>query len=614
MDHIDPIKLTMRRFDFLSINKNISCARKFNIFYLAVVYIGMGITSCQNVDNYSNYQIFNYNDDAGITTLDPALARSQSEIWLVSQLFNSLIDLDKDLKPVPGLAQKWFVENGGKHIQLTLKKNIRFCTLSANTLSKSLSNKILSAYDVVASLQRVANPVNASPGLWIFTNLDTIQRGRGIWADNDSTVSIFLIKPQASFISLLATSYCSVIPKELCAQEKSFISRNPIGTGPFYLKRWETDVKLVLRKNPSYFEKDSQGISLPYLDAIAVSFIKNKQTAFMQFVAGKFDFFNGLEGSFKDELLTDSATLKPKYKSRFNLLVTPFLNTEYIGLYMDSLNPGHPILRNQLFRKAMSLAIPRANLVRFVRNGLGDPADRGFIPPALLPSGTSIPLSNESCNRSKANKIGQSQSNEHSDEITTKTLDTEENNERWALDFAASKKIISQLKSQGVKIPELILTTNADYLDMAVYLQKAWNDVGIPITIDLQTSAVLRKKRNEGSLQLFRGSWIADYPDAESYLACFYGPYCSPNGPNYTHFESSDFDDLYREIESGTKGEDYRNAAVLAANAILNESNPVIPLYYDKSLRLFHPWVEGLQNDAANRLILKQVKIKRSPL
>ena len=604
----------MRRFDFLSINKIISYTREFNIFYLAVVYIGMGITSCQNVDNYSNYQIFNYNEDAGITTLDPALARSQSEIWVVSQLFNSLIDLDKDLKPVPGLAQKWSVENGGKHIQLTLKKNIRFCSLSANTLSKSISNKTLSAYDVVASLQRVSNPVNASPGLWIFTNVDTTQQGRGIWADNDSTVSIYLSKPQASFISLLATSYCSVLPKELCVQEKSFISRNPIGTGPFYLKRWETDVKLVLRKNPSYFEKDSQGVSLPYLDAIAVSFIKNKQTAFMQFVAGKFDFFNGLEGSFKDELLTDSATLKPKYKSRFNLLVTPFLNTEYIGLNMDSLNPGHPILRNQQFRKAMSLAIPRDNLVRFVRNGLGDPANEGFIPPVLLPIGrnnSSAELTS-STDRVHPNKLGIAQSNNRSQEISTKASVGVSNVGSWELDFIESKRIIHQLKSQGIVLPELVLTTNADYLDMAVYLQKAWKDVGISVTIDLQPSAVLRKKRNEGSLQLFRGSWIADYPDAESYLACFYGPYCSPDGPNYTHFISKEYDQLYRDIESGMKGQEYRNEAIKKALSILNENNPVIPLYYDKSLRLFHPWVTGLQNDAANRLLLKRVKVKHS--
>jgi len=574
----------MRRFDFLSINKIISWLRESNIFYIAVVYIGMGITSCQNVDNYSNYQIFNYNDDAGITTLDPALARSQSEIWLVSQLFNSLIDLDKDLKPIPGLAQKWSVENGGKHIRFFLKNNIKFCSLSSNTVSKSVTNKILTAHDVVASLQRVANPSNASPGLWIFTNIDTTKHGRGIMADNDYTISIYLAKPQASFISLMATSYCSVLPTELCQQEKSYISRNPIGTGPFYLKRWETDVKLVLRKNPSYFEKDSQGISLPYLDAIAVSFIKNKQTAFMQFVAGKFDFFNGLEGSFKDELLTDSATLKPKYRSRFNLLVTPFLNTEYIGLYIDSINPGHPVLLNPRFREALSKAIPRDQLVRFVRNGLGDPAWEGFVPPALLSNSSSIKKIHQT-------DLGQAT---RSDAATME-----------------AKQIIQQLISKGVQIPELSLTTNADYMDMAIFLQKAWSEAGISISIDLQTSAMLRKKRNEGSLQLFRGSWIADYPDAESYLACFYSPYCSPNGPNYTHFISPEFDDLYQEIESGSKGGSSRNTAIAHAIEILNKSNPVIPLYYDKSLRLFHPWIHGLENDATNRLVLKRVRIIR---
>ena len=148
---------------------------------------------------------------------------------------------------------------------------------------------------------------------------------------------------------------------------------------------------------------------------------------------------------------------------------------------------------------------------------------------------------------------------------------------------------------------------------MAVFLQKAWKDIGVDIQIDLQTSAMLRQKRNEGALQLFRGSWIADYPDAESYLACFYSPYCSPNGPNYTHFTSAHYDAQYRLIESGEGGEESRNAAIKLAVDELNNRVPVIPLYYDKSLRLFQPWVLGLQNDASNRLILKRVKIKHSP-
>ena len=562
----------MRSFNFLSTNKNISIVRECKIFILAVVYIGMGITSCQNVDNFPNYQIFNYNDDAGITTLDPALARSQSEIWLVSQLYNSLIDLDNELKPIPGLAQKWVLENGGKRVCFTLKKNIKFCSIAENTLTQKLKGRTVNADDVVWSLRRVADPANASPGSWIFSNLDTSSQ-HGIYALNDSTVCLRLVKPQASIVSLMATSYCAILPKELCKQEKSFIAINPIGTGPFYLKRWERDVKLVLRKNPFYFERDNAGNALPYLDAVAVSFIKNKQTAFMQFVAGKFDFFNGLEGSFKDELLTDSATLKPKYQHRFRLLVTPFLNTEYIGMYLDSVHPGHEILRNQQFRSALNKAIPKSELVRFVRNGLGDPANDGFVPHVLL-----------------SQKLGTVPSSKE--------------------EILAAKAIINQLKAAGNTIPELTLTTNADYLDMAVFLQKAWKDAGIPITIDLQTSAMLRQKRNEGALQLFRGSWIADYPDAESYLACFYGPYCSPFGPNYTHFTSEKFDALYRAIESGEGGDEQRENLIHQANELLNLENPVIPLYYDKSLRLYHPHVEGLSNDAANRLLLKRVRIK----
>ena len=592
----------MPRLEFYSINKFISMLRVSNILCAAVVYIGMGITSCQNVDNLYNYQIFNYNDDAGVATLDPALARSQSEIWLVSQLYNSLIDLDNTLKPIPGLAKNWTMEDGGKRIRFTLKKNIAFCSIDNNSVSKSVSGRNINATDVEASLKRVAEPANASPGLWIFTNLDT-SFDKGIKAENDSTVVIHLIKPQASMVSLLATSYCSILPKELCAQQKSYVARNPLGTGPFYLKRWEPEVKLVLRKNPHYFEKDSQGVALPYLDAVSVTFIKNKQTAFMQFVAGKFDFFNGLEGSFKDELLTDSATLKPKYRHKFNLLVTPFLNTEYIGMYIDSANPSHPILLNNEFRKALNLAIPRVDLVKFVRNGLGDPAVHGFVPAVLLPLAATK----------------STQSDKHNSKTTNETTNAapKSTHESWKqlerLNAAEAKNIVQNLKNSGVQIPTLTLTTNADYLDMAVFLQKAWKDIGVDIQIDLQTSAMLRQKRNEGALQLFRGSWIADYPDAESYLACFYSPYCSPNGPNYTHFTSANYDAQYRLIESGEGGVVSRNAAIKMAVDELNNRVPVIPLYYDKSLRLFQPWVLGLQNDATNRLILKRVKIKHSP-
>ena len=84
-------------------------------------------------------------------------------------------------------------------------------------------------------------------------------------------------------------------------------------------------------------------------------------------------------------------------------------------------------------------------------------------------------------------------------------------------------------------------------------------------------------------------------------------------GPNYTHFEDAQFDTLYRLIEVGESGQkaSLRKQYIQQANQILIDQAPVIPLYYDKSIRLIQPWVQGLENDAANRLVLKRVKISR---
>ena len=84
--------------------------------------------------------------------------------------------------------------------------------------------------------------------------------------------------------------------------------------------------KMVLLKNETYHMKDN-GTQLPYLNAVNISFVKSKQTAFMQFMAGNYDFFNGVDASFIDELLTDSATLNPKYASRIKALLTDFLKS-----------------------------------------------------------------------------------------------------------------------------------------------------------------------------------------------------------------------------------------------------------------------------------------------
>jgi len=566
--------MAQKRISILADNKFISKGGILLSSIGVLLFTVLGLGGCKNVDKKSPQQIFHYNEDVSVTTLDPAFVRSQSENWIVSQIFNGLIDLDAQLQPVPALAKSWEISTDLLTYTFHLRSDVNFCFVDKQ--GKVTTRKMV-ASDVAYSLSRIADPATSSPGAWIFVGKIDSQLNRVFIAPNDSTFVLKLVSPAASLLGLLSTNFGYVVPKEYARLDKSYLARNPVGTGPFYVRRWEDEIKLVMRKNPHYHEKDTQGVPLPYLDAINVTFVKNKQTAFMQFAAGTYDFFNGLEGSFKDELLTDQAMLKPKYAQKMKAIITPFLNTEYVGCYLGEYPGKTNWLKDVHLRRALFYAVDKQKLVRFFRNGLGDAGDWGVVPPIL---------------------------NVHEKEAIT------EANAAWQKALAEYQQ--SSYAKQTNK-PEIVLSTTADYLDMMVYLQETWGRLGVKIKVDIQTGGMLRQLRNEGKLMLFRGSWIADYPDAENFLACYYAPYLSPMGPNYTHFEDAQFDTLYRLIEAGESGQkaSLRKQYIQQANQILIDQAPVIPLYYDKSIRLIQPWVQGLENDAANRLVLKRVKISR---
>lgn len=544
----------------LQYGKNILAPLMFAGLVISVIYMVLGNCGCKNVDNYSDTLVFRYNEDATLTTLDPAFIKSQSEIWVAQQIYNSLVELDSALKPTPSLAYRWEVSADGLVYKFFLRRYVGFLNPEDTTIHK------LTAQDVAFSFERIANPNTASPSAWIFSGKVDSDYRKAFQTQGDSVFILQLLSPDPTILSLLGTVYCSIVPEKAVKSLADF-GHHPVGTGPFYLKYWEEEVKMVLRRNPRYFEK-VKGHALPYLEAVNVEFIQNKQTAFMHFVAGRFDFFNGVEGSFKDELLTRDGILNPKYKGRFGMLKKPFLNTEYLGFWLgDSIgNTSNPLV-NMHLRRALALAVDRKSMIRYLRNGIGTSGDKGFVPPVLLnksPAGLSYNPEKARLELEKAGYPG------------------------------------------GKGLQELSLTTTSDYLDMAVFLKKAWADIGVNVKIDVQTGGMLRQMRNKGNLAIFRGSWIADVPDAENYLACFYSVNFSPNGPNYTHFSNPQFDALYKKsfLENGLQ----RDLTLQAADSIVVNSAPLLVLYYDESIRLFHHNVTGLSNDAGNRLILKHVK------
>ena len=162
----------------------------------------------------------------------------------------------------------------------------------------------------------------------------------------------------------------------------------------------------------------------------------------------------------------------------------------------------------------------------------------------------------------------------------------------------------------GKGLPPITLTTNASYLDLCKFIQSQLGEIGINTKIDVTPPATLREMIAQSKVNFFRGSWIADYPDAENYLSLFYTPNFCPAGPNYTHFSSASFDKLYddciNESNDSIRGQKY-----MQMDRLLIEEAPVIVLYYDEVLRFSQKSISGLGSNPLNLLNLKQVKKKQ---
>ena len=523
------------------------------LLFLTILFFGLH--SCQNTSkNDRDHLVFRYNEHANITSLDPAFAKDQRNIWPCNQLYNSLVQLDDSLTIQPDLAERWAISKDAKTYTFSLRKQVYF---HKNKIFGKDSTRTVNAHDVVYSLKRLTNPKLASPGSWVMQNVETIS------AENDSTVKIQLKNPFPAFLGLLSMKFCSVIPKEM---EELDFRENPIGTGPFKFKRWEANEKLVFRKNNLYFEKDKNGKQLPYLEAVAITFLPDKQSEFLQFAQGNLDFLSGLDPSYKDELLSSVGKLKKKYGNRIEMLSAPYLNTEYLGIYLDSKTPE---INARQLRQAINYGFNRETMITYLRNGIGTPAENGFIPKGL--PGFSKKKYYE-YNPQKAKEL-----------------------------------IAAYQAATGDTSPEFTISTNSSYLDLVEYIQRELQKIGIQVNIDVMPPSTLRQQRSAGKLDIFRASWIADYPDAENYLSLFYSENFSPNGPNYTHFKSATFDSLYKKAIHTSEAKDRIPLYQQMDSIVMNEA-AVVPLYYDQVVRFTQKNVKGLGINPINLLDLKKIK------
>ncbi|MFK7971799.1 MAG: ABC transporter substrate-binding protein, partial [Bacteroidia bacterium] len=476
-----------------------------------ILALGLWISCGQAVDNQAK-SVFRMNLPEGLKTLDPAFASDKRSLIMCAQLYNGLVELDSALGIQPALARSWEIDSSGTKYTFHVRTGVEF---HQNTCFDN-KTRLLKASDVVFSFTRLCDPATAASGAWIFNGkvagLKAFKAGEadhitGFQAPDDSTVVIQLNEPFPPFLGLLSMPYAFVVPHEAVSHYDERFAQNPVGTGPFRFFRWTEGQHLIIHKNPDYFES-----GLPYLDAVSVRFIPSRLSGFVEFLQGNMDMVDGLDDAFKDEVLLPDGSIKPDFGDRYQVLMAPQLNTEYLAFLLEEneLTNDHP-LQDVRVRRAFNYAIDRKQLVSYLLNGMGYPANAGFVPQGM-PGHDPVAVPG------------------------------------FHYDAKKARSLLAEAGfPDGKGFPKLTLHSTPQYAAISEFVQKSLERIGVEMRIQNMQGGALRTDSKAARLRFWRASWIVDYPDAENYLALFYSKNIPPNGPNVTRFQQPAFDRLYQQ-------------------------------------------------------------------
>ncbi len=504
------------------------------------------------------------NQVQNVETLDPAFAKNQYIMWNVNQCFNRLIEFDEDMMAQPSLATSWIISPDRKTYTFNLRTDVFF---HDNEVFPQGKGRKMNAADIVFSFSRIIDEETASSGAWIFN--DRVDSIKPFVALNDSTFQLNLARPFNPMLGILSMMYCSIVPKEVVQHWGKDFRAHPCGTGPFVFKEWEEAVAVTYVKNENYWEKDSAGNRLPYIDGIKFSQVDSKASEFLLFLQGDIDFMNSIDAVFKDQILTKQGELKPAYASQFRLQKHAYLNVEYLGILQDTSKNANLALLNKKLRQAINYGFDRKKMITYIRNSIGVPANAGIIP-ISLPGFDSNLVKGYSYQPEKA------------------------------------KQLIDEVRKELGTLPEIVLLSNDNYSDRCNFILAQLKDLGLNIRLEIMQPSLLREQMSNSNAPFFWATWIADYPDAECYLTMFYSKNTAP--PNYTRFHNNQFDQLYEQclIEQDQKK---KEALYQAMDRIIIEEAPCVPLFYDEVMHFVQNRVQNFNTNSSNLIELKRVKL-----
>ncbi|OQY29239.1 MAG: hypothetical protein B6244_04410 [Candidatus Cloacimonetes bacterium 4572_55] len=482
------------------------------------------------------------------TTYDPVRMWDASSHGRTSALlYNGLTRSDIEGNVIPDLADSILISPNGLVYTFHLKRGVVFSNgqrLTANDVRFSFERlllespsswvleRLVGATEFVSSI-RDSSEMEQSQEDSVFVNKKRV-RISGIRVIDSYTIELKIQEPFAPFLSLLALPQTYIISKDAVERWGEDYGQNPVGTGPFTLKKWQPDYYLLFERNPLYFGEK------PKVESVEFRIIKEELTALAEFELGNLSFLPIPDAEYQ-RIISDT-------KRSSHIVSRNMLNS-----YGLNLNCGKPPFDNVLVRQALNHAIDRQTILERLLNGRGTLA-HGVIPPGLGAYNSSA--------------------------------------KGYEYNPEKAKELLRQAGYPDGFSFDIWQSTEKSALSICEAFQGYLQEVGIEASIVQNEWSVLKTAVRKGEIDSYYRAWSADYPDAENFLYPIFHSE-QPTTANL-NFKNKKFDRLI-ELARATQDPLHRITLYQAAEELIIQEAPWVFFYHGTESWVYQPWVKGLE-------------------
>jgi ABC-type transport system substrate-binding protein len=562
----------------------------FSIFlgtsvFFAGLFLLIMLSGCGKTDpKRASETVIHHRLREKVQTLDPAEVGDMVTHAVAGDIFECLYDYDYTARPyrlVPLIAAAMpEISEDGTVYRIPVRQDVYF---HDNPCFPEGKGRLLTAHDFVYAWKRIANLKNRSKSWWIFDgrvkgldafrdytrdlspeDVDYDRPVEGLYAENDSTLIIKLVRPWPQLVLWLQYIATAPVAREAVDYYGKRIGYNPVGTGAYRLVRWQRGSFLEGERHPRYFmfaetSDGSEPRRLPYIDRVFWRVIPEDQPRWLLFMRGELDINTIPKDNFGQVI--SMGTQMTETMIRRNIRLEPFdePNVFWVGFNMTDSEVGD----NPALRKAISFCIDRERFIELFQNGRGKVA-HGYIPPMMDSYDPGIA------------QVSSSQ-----------------------LDMARAREYLKEAERvHGKPFGRLRLAmggTDTTYRQMGQFIQSNIAQLGLTVEVELFDWPTFLEKLRNGSHQMFFSGWTADYPDVESFMQLYYSK--NAPWPNNTMYNNPAFDAIFERIAVMPDSPE-RTALYQQAQRMVVADLPCAYVFHRIAYILRHDWVENVVPNA----------------